>query len=117
MKIAYPVTDYIPASLLTTNGDLLRMASGSLGRLPAGSAGQVIISSGPGINLGLTALHGTLNKYFKGQNIGLNSIFERLALRDTGIHIGRGTRNIGGDQVIAGVGFESSIIIFLAHGI
>ncbi len=35
-------------------------------------------------------------------------------LRDTGIHIGNDTRNASGNQVITGVGFLPSVIIFLA---
>ena len=37
-----------------------------------------------------------------------------IALSKTGIKIGNSTRNASGDQIIAGVGFRSSAIIFIA---
>ena len=56
---------------------------------------------------------GTLDTYLKAQGAS-DPIYEKLALKDTGIKIGNGTRNTAGDQVITGVGFESSVIIFIA---
>lgn len=70
MQIIAPVTDYIPASILTTLNDIV----------VRGAAGP-----------------------------------ERLAeVNWRGCHIGNDTRNTAGDQVIAGVGFLPSVVIFLA---
>lgn len=71
MQIIAPVTDYIPASILTTPGDIVIR----------GAAGP-----------------------------------ERLAEIDwRGVHIDNELRNAGGNQVIAGVGFESSVVMFIAR--
>ena len=60
---------------------------------------------------------GTLDTYLKAQGAGAASIYEALALRDTGIHIGDNSRAGAagsGVQVITGVGFEPSVIIITA---
>ena len=58
---------------------------------------------------------GVLDTYLKAQGVGVVPIYEKLALRDTGIHIGNGgTRSTDGNQVITGVGFQPSVIIFFA---
>ncbi len=64
--------------------------------------------------LGWLSLEQTLDYYYKGAGVGNWPIWEALSLRDTGIHIGTSTRNTAGNQVITGVGFTSSVIIFLA---
>lgn len=57
---------------------------------------------------------GAVKTYLKGQGAGSPSIFQKLALGDTGIKIGSSNRSTAGDQVIAGVGFRPSIVVFLA---
>jgi len=57
---------------------------------------------------------GVLDTYFKGQGAENLPIYEKLALRDTGIKIGANSRDALGDQIITGVDFESSVVIFLA---
>lgn len=94
MIITAPVTDYIPASILTTHGDLVERGVADPERLAAAA----------------------VDLYFKAQGAGATPIYEALALRDTGIHVDNDTRNTGGNQVITGVGFQSSLIIFLAVG-
>ena len=80
-------------SILTTQGDLL-IQGASVGERLAG---------------------GLLDTVLKGQGAGVKPIFEKFALRDTGVHIGNGgTRSTDGDQVITGVGFQPSVIIFFA---
>ena len=59
---------------------------------------------------------GTLDTYLKAQGVTA-PIYEALALRDTGVFIGNSTRNAGGDEVIAGVGFQPSVVIFVASDI
>jgi len=56
---------------------------------------------------------GTLDTYIKGQG-GSNSIYEKLALRDTGIKIGTDTRNAVGNQTISGVGFQPTVVLLFA---
>jgi len=82
----------ILAGLMSTKGDLLVKGTTLLEKLTGGALDTVL----------------------KGQGAGEKPIFEKPALRDTGIHIGSDTRNAAGDQVIAGVPFESSVVIFLA---
>jgi len=55
---------------------------------------------------------GTLDAYLKGQG-GSNSIYEKLALKDTGVKIANSTRSSAGDQVITGVGFRPSVVIII----
>ncbi len=57
-------------------------------------------------------LQGALDTYFKAQGAGVTSIFEKLALRDTGIHIGSAGYNSSGDQVIGGIPFKPSVVLF-----
>lgn len=93
MRIIAPVTNYIPRSVLTTLGDLVVRGAALPERLAAGG----------------------LDTYFKGQGAGVLPIYEKLALRDTGVHIGTTTRNASGVQVITGVGFQSSVVLFLSN--
>ncbi len=90
MRVVAPVTDYIRASIMTTQGDLAVRGAAAPERLAAG----------------------LLDEYLKGQGAAVLPIYEKLHLKDTGVKIGNDTRAVAGDQVIAGVGFESSIIIF-----
>ena len=55
----------------------------------------------------------TLDTYLKAQGAA-DPIFEKLALRDTGIFIGTGTRNASGMVEHAGIGFQPSVVIFFA---
>jgi hypothetical protein len=71
MELIAPVTDYIPASILTTLNDIVVRGAAD----PERKAGL---------------------------------------LRAIGIKIGHLTRNAAGDQVVSGVGFNPSVVIFLA---
>lgn len=79
-------------NLLTTEGDLWVRGATEAQRIAAG----------------------LLDTYFKGQGDGELPIYEKMTLRDTGVKIGVGTQNAGGDQPIAGVGFKPSVVIFFA---
>lgn len=57
---------------------------------------------------------GVLDSYLKGQGAGTKPVYEKLALKDTGIKIGSNTRNTSGTQAITGVGFSPSVVIFVA---
>jgi hypothetical protein len=56
----------------------------------------------------------TVDAYLKAQGAATPPIFEKLALRDTGIGMNTFTRTTGGSHSVTGVGFEPSIVIFLA---
>jgi len=121
---------------LTTKGDLIVQDTTNPARLAAGAWGQVLMAQGAGEPLKYSSLinvfttvgdliaktngrpgrlaAGALDTYFKGQGAGVLPIYEKLALRDTGVHIGNDTRNAAGDQVITGVGFQPSVVIFIA---
>lgn len=114
MIITTPVTDYIPASLLTANGEIISRFTNNVVRYNLGNKGNIIVSQSPTSNLTNRSIIDALGTYFKGQGAGNYSIFEALALRDTGIHIGNDTRAAAGDQVITGVGFQPSVVIFSA---
>lgn len=92
MIITAPITDYIPASILTTHGDLVERGVAIPERLAAAVA----------------------DLYLKSQGAGTTPIYEALRLRDTGIYLNSFTRNAGGAMPITGVGFEASLYIFLA---
>ncbi len=113
MIITAPVTDYIPASLLTTQGDMLVRGPAIPQRLEKiAGVNNLINRTGVGIPEWLQISSG-LDLYYKGSGAGLIPLFSPLALRDTGIHIGNDTRTTSGNQVITGVGFQSSAIIML----
>lgn len=92
MRIIAPVTDYIKGSLLTTIGDLVSGDPVDHDRIVAG----------------------VLDTYLKAQGAGVKPVYEKLTLSDTGIFMAHSARSISGAQPITGVGFESSIVIFLA---
>ncbi len=80
-------------NLLTTRGDLWVRGVANPQRLAAG----------------------LLDTYLKAQGSGNLPIYEKLALRDTGVKIGSAFRNSSGVQVITGVGFQPSLVIALAR--
>lgn len=82
----------ILAGLMSTKGDLLVKGTTLLEKLSGGALDTVL----------------------KGQGAGEKPIFEKPTLLDTGIHIGNDTRSTAGNQVITGVPFESSVVIFIA---
>ena len=57
---------------------------------------------------------GVLDTYLKGQGAGVKPIYEKMALRDTGVKIGTANRGTSGAEVVEGVGFKPSVIIFIA---
>ncbi len=123
-------------NLLTTNGDIWvrgaanpeRLAAGALGTYLQGKGAATkpayeqtlpplttqgdIISQGAAVPERLIA--GLLDTYLKGQGAGAKPIYEKLSLIDTGIAIGNDVRSTAGVQIITGVGFKPSVVIFLA---
>ena len=57
---------------------------------------------------------GVLDTYLKAQGADIDSIYEKLALKDTGIRINQGSKTGTGDLVISDVGFQPSVVIFIA---
>jgi len=92
MQLIAPVTDYIPASILTTLGDI--PVRGAV--LPERLAGAIA------------------DLYLKSQGVGALPIYEALHLENTGVYIEEGSRNTAGAETFNGVGFQPSAIIFLA---
>lgn len=121
---------------LTTKGDIIVQGGVEPFRREVGAAGHVLFCPGGGDPPYWTALFnllttkgdmwvqgplnhqrlaaGLLDTYFKGQGAGELPIYEKLALRDTGVKIGNNTRDTAGAQVITGVGFQPSVVIFVA---
>lgn len=92
MRISTPVSDYIPASILTTQGDLVVRGAADPERLAAGA----------------------LNELFEAQGAGVLPAFVAGILKATGVVVGNSSRSTSGSQVISGIGFQPSAIIFLA---
>jgi len=92
VHIIAPVTDYIPASVLTTHGDMVVRGAADPERLAIGA----------------------LTTFLKGGGAGAIPLYDKLHLSDTGVHIGNGTRGSAGAQVITGVGYRSSGVFFFA---
>ncbi len=113
MQLIAPVTDYIPASILTTRGDIIQRGAAQPERLPAGVFGMGYRSSGIGALLANLQLAGADGTYLKGTGMGANPNYRSLALRDTGVYIGWHTHSAGGADVITGVGFQASAVIFI----
>ena len=82
----------VSKSILTTIGDFFVRGSSIPERLVAGA----------------------LDTYLKGQGAGVKPIYGKLALRDTRIKIGDSSHSGTGDQVITGIGFQPSVVIFLS---
>ena len=134
MKITAPVTDYIRASIMTVKGDLAVRGAAAPERLAVGLEGRVLTAKGAvpfpfweslfdllttegdmwirGPSWHQRFAAGALDTYFKAQGAGNLPIYEKLALRDTGTKISTTTRSGVGNQVITGVGFTPSIVIF-----
>jgi len=92
MKLTAPVTDYIRASVLTTHGDIVERGAADPERLAAAAE----------------------DLYFKAQGAGATPIYEALHLIDTGVHQDDNTKSSAGEEVITGVGFQPSVVIFFA---
>jgi len=123
-----------PMPPLTTKGDILYQGATVPERLAAAAAGLVLSAEGVAalptyrdlFNLLTTKGDlwvqgvvnperlgaGALDTYFKGQGAGVLPIYEKMHLKDTGIKIGSGTRNSSGAQVVSGVGFQPSVVLF-----
>ena len=115
MRVSAPVTDYIRASTMNTKGDLVVRGDLVPERLTAGLVNTFFRGKGAGEIPAYENLGEVLDTYLKAQGAGVDPIFEKLALRDTGIKIGNSTRSAAGNQVISGVGFQASIIFFIAN--
>lgn len=114
MRITAPITDYIPQSILTTLGDLAVRGAVIPERLAAGADGTFLKGKGAGVLPAYGLLDGLSKYYLKGQGIGTESFFAKLALSDTGTFIGKGVLSASGSYVVSGVGFEPSIVILIA---
>ena len=55
-----------------------------------------------------------VGNYLKSAGAGVAATFGKLALGDTGVHIGNSARTTAGDQVITGIGFQPSVVLFFA---
>lgn len=67
-----------------------------------------------GTNIPEKLAAGALDTYFKGQGAGVLPIYEKLALRDTGVKIGSFTKSASETFNITDVGFEPSVVIWIA---
>jgi len=114
MQLIAPVTDYIPASMLTTVGDMVVRGAVAPERLAKAVDSSNLISGGGPSNPTWSLYTHVLNQYYKSREGVQFPAFSALALRDGGFHIGDDWRDSPGDQVITGVGFETSLVIFLA---
>jgi len=78
-------------NLLTTQGDLWVRGAADPQRIAAG----------------------LLDTYFKGQGAGVLPIYEKMALRDTGVKIGTQSSEATENITVSGVGFMPSVVIFV----
>lgn len=92
MRIIAPVTDYIPASILTTKGDIPVRGDAIPERLAAGA----------------------LNYLLHGQGAGAVPSYDEGLLRATGVKIDKDYYAATGTYAWTGVGFKPSLIAFLA---
>ena len=139
MKITAPVTDYIRASIMTTQGDLAVRGAAAPERLAAGSLYTYFQGKGLGVKpeydremfpmsiqgdlitrgavFPYRLAAGALGTYLKAQGVANSLIYEKLALRDTGIYSYFVLRSTGGVEIFTGIGFEPSVVIFFATDI
>lgn len=111
MQITAPVTDYIPASVLTAQGDLVVRGVANPERLAKTATPHFLGSTVGGAYPGWHNVEGTLNQYLKAAGVGTFPAISTLALRDTGIHIATVDRNAAGAQAFTGAGFRPSLLI------
>lgn len=114
MQLTAPVTDYIRASMLTTRGDMVLRGVTVPERMARNATWSFLCSNVNPAYPQWRSLEQTAGLYYKARGAGELPLFEPLSLSDGGIWTGIGTRNAGGDQVIAGVGFQPSVVFFLA---
>lgn len=137
MRITAPVTDYIRESVLTTQGDLVVRGAALVERLAAAATGKVLTAQGVGAKPIYKALYdllttqgdlwvrgatdpqrlagGVLKTYLKGMGAGVLPAYGKVSLGDTGVKLGWKSRSSSGDQLVAGIGFQPSAIIFFAY--
>lgn len=136
MRVYSPVTDYIRRSLISTTGDLVVRGAAIPERLPAGADGtffkgkgagvipayevldgdhnNILRAKGAGVNPVFEPLAGTIKHYLKGLGAGVNPGFSALRLDDVGVKIGSGSHSVAGLDVVSGVGYKASVILFFA---
>lgn len=115
MRVSAPVTDYIRASIINTKGDLVVRGDLVPELLRTGTVNTFFRGKGAAELPAYENLGEGLDTYLKAQGVGVDPIFEKLALRDTGVFIGSASRATAGDQTIAGVGYDPSAVIFFAY--
>jgi len=90
MKIMQTITDYIMKSILTTHGDLVVRGAALPERLAAVALGQVLKSAG----------------------VGAKPAWGVPKLEDGLFAMGSFSRSTAGDEVVTGVGFQPSLVVF-----
>lgn len=85
------ITDYIRRSILTTRGDLVVR----------------------GVALPERLASGALRTFLAGQGVGGIPAWEGHKLSDHGMAVGHFARTSSGDEVITGLSFKSSFVIFI----
>jgi len=93
MRLVQVITDYIRRSILTTQGDLVVRGVSQPERLAAG----------------------LLKTFLAGQGAGEIPAWEGHKLSDHGMATGVFVRTTAGNEVVTGVGFKPSLVIFLAY--
>ena len=136
MRVYSPVTDYIRRSLLSTVGDLVIRGTVAPSRFPAYLLGRVLACTGEASMPVYRSLFNLLTTkgdfwvqgettperfataadklYLKAKGVGELPAYEALRLDDVGVKIGNSSRDTTGVQVISGVGYRPSVIIFFA---
>lgn len=112
MRIVVPLTDYIPASTLTIQGDMVRRGAALPERLPADLNYAYLFNQTAGGAPVWRAWNVGLKNYLKSVPVSNIPAFDKLRLDDTGVEIITGTRDSSGNEVIAGIGYEPSVVLF-----
>jgi len=114
MQLVAPVTDYIPASLLTTNGDTVIRGATLPERLARAGSTSYLQSHNVAGQPEWRGVAGIAGKYLRAMGAGSFPDLQYMALRDTGIFIGEGTHSTAEVDVHTGVGFQPSVVLFFA---
>lgn len=130
MRVEQIITDYIPRSILTAQGQMVTRGPGIPEAIAQGGLNHYLKSKGAGANPVFEALEGVLNTIYRGRGAGNEPLFQAFRGDDDEYFVGQGAGNepvwrplqinvhyeagITADHYVE-CGFRPRIVIIIGH--